>query len=189
MTMKKTGRFMAMLLVMLLTAALLAGCGSSGQAPASREETVKTEKPDKAEKPEKSEAPVPEEESEEESLPESQDDTDEAGSSEAAEETGGEAASQAEEDLVDGMHRDFKEAMDSYESFMMEYCDFMEKYNDDPANVSFLADYAEYMLKYAEFAEKFDKWESEDLNDTELAYYLQVQARVTARLAEVGGEI
>ena len=189
MTMKKTGRFMAMLLVMLLTAALLAGCGSSGQAPASREETVKTEKPDKAEKPEKSEAPVPEEESEEESLPESQDDTDEAGSSEAAEETGGEAASQAEEDLVDGMHRDFKEAMDSYESFMMEYCDFMEKYNDDPANVSFLADYAEYMLKYAEFAEIFDKWESEDLNDTELAYYLQVQARVTARLAEVGGEI
>ena len=41
------------------------------------------------------------------------------------------------------------------------------------------------MSKYADFADKFDKWESEDLNDAEMAYYIEVQTRVNKKLAEV----
>lgn len=89
--------------------------------------------------------------------------------------------------LVDGMRKDFKDAMDSYEAFIDEYVAFMKKYNDNPSDVSLLADYTKYMSKYADMVEKFDKWESEDLNDAELAYYIDVQARVSKKLLEVAG--
>lgn len=85
----------------------------------------------------------------------------------------------------DGLRTDFKEAIDSYETFMNEYCDFMKKYSDNPSDTSLLTDYTSYMSKYADFADKFDKWESEDLNDAEMAYYIEVQTRVNKKLAEV----
>ena len=56
-----------------------------------------------------------------------------------------------------------------------------------PSDVSLLADYTKYMSKYADMVEKFDKWESEDLNDAELAYYIDVQARVSKKLLEIAG--
>ena len=89
--------------------------------------------------------------------------------------------------LVDGMRKDFKDAMDSYEAFMDEYVAFMKKYSDNPSDVGLLADYTKYMSKYADMVEKFDKWESEDLNDAELAYYIDVQARVSKKLLQVAG--
>lgn len=77
-----------------------------------------------------------------------------------------------------------KEAMDSYETFMNEYCDFMEKYSKNPTDPSLIADYMSYMSKYDDFTKKFDQWGSEDLNDAELEYYIEVQTRVYERLAE-----
>ncbi len=41
------------------------------------------------------------------------------------------------------------------------------------------------MSKYADMCDKFDKWESQDLNTTEQAYYIDVQARVSKKLLEV----
>lgn len=82
------------------------------------------------------------------------------------------------------LRSDFKEAMDSYEDFMNDYADFMKKYKANPSDVSLLADYADYMTKYADMVEKFDKWESEDLSDAELAYYIDVQARVSKLLID-----
>lgn len=90
-------------------------------------------------------------------------------------------------ELVDGMRKDFKDAMDSYEAFMDEYVAFMKKYSDNPSDVGLLADYTKYMSKYADMVEKFDKWESENLNDAELAYYIDVQARVSKKLLDVAG--
>lgn len=84
-----------------------------------------------------------------------------------------------------GLRSDFKEAMDSYEAFMDEYVAFMKKYNANPSDLSLLMEYATFMGEYAEFVEDFSKWESEDMNDAELAYYLEVQARVTKKLAEI----
>lgn len=77
--------------------------------------------------------------------------------------------------------------MDSYEEFMNEYCDFMEKYSEsDGSDLSMLKYYAEYIKKYSEVSEKFDKWEDNDLNSEELDYYIDVQTRVSKRLLEVG---
>lgn len=87
--------------------------------------------------------------------------------------------------LVNGMRKDFKEAMDSYEAFMNEYVEFIKKYQSNPNDAKLLADYAKYMSKYADMCDKFDKWESQDLNATEQAYYIDVQARVSKKLLEV----
>ena len=84
----------------------------------------------------------------------------------------------------DGLRKDFKDAMDSYEVFMNEYCDFMETYSKNPTDPGLIADYMSYMSKYDDFTKKFDQWGSEDLNDAELEYYIEVQTRVYERLAE-----
>lgn len=85
---------------------------------------------------------------------------------------------------ANSLRPDFKEAMDSYEQFIDEYVAFMKKYAENPDDLTLLADYASYMSDYADMVEKFDKWESEDLNDAELSYYIDVQARVSKKLLE-----
>lgn len=84
-----------------------------------------------------------------------------------------------------GMRADVKEAIDSYETFMNDYCDFMTKYSESDDVVSMMTDYADYMSKYADMAQKFDDLENDDLNDAELSYYLEVQTRVNQKLANV----
>ncbi len=91
-----------------------------------------------------------------------------------------------DEELVDGMRPAFKEAMDSYEEYMMEYCDFMKKYSEsDGTDLSLLTDYADYMLKYADMTRDFEAWEDGDLNTAELSYYIDIQARISKKLLEV----
>lgn len=96
-----------------------------------------------------------------------------------------ESSKPTESNLVNGMKKDFKESMDSYEEFMDDYVAFMKKYQANPSDLGLLADYATFMSNYADMISKFDKWENEELNDTELAYYLEVQTRVTQKLLEV----
>lgn len=61
----------------------------------------------------------------------------------------------------------------------------MKKYSENPTDVELLAEYADYMSKYADAVDKFQKWNSEEMNDAEAAYYTKVQAGIAARLAEV----
>jgi len=90
-------------------------------------------------------------------------------------------------DKVDGMRIEFKEAMDSYEEFMDEYVDFMEKYSEsNGSDLKLITEYSEYMSKYSKMVEKFEKWEDEDLNSAETAYYLKIQSRVSKKLLEIG---
>ncbi len=90
------------------------------------------------------------------------------------------------ENLIDGMRPEFKKAMDSYETFMTDYVDFMKKFESNPDDLTLLADYADYISKYADFVEDFEKWEDEEMNTAETAYYIDVQARVSKKLLEVG---
>lgn len=84
------------------------------------------------------------------------------------------------------IRKEFKEAMDSYEKFIDEYVVFMKKYKaSNGTDLSLISDYSKYMTKYAEMMEKFEKWESSDMNTKEAAYYLEVQTRVTKKLLEV----
>ena len=80
---------------------------------------------------------------------------------------------------------EFKAAMDSYETFMNEYVDFMKKYQENPSDIRLIGDYADYVKRYSDFAEDFEKWEDEEMNTAETAYYIDVQARVSKKLLEV----
>lgn len=78
-----------------------------------------------------------------------------------------------------------KEAMDSYESFMNKYCDFMEKYTADGAPTSMLSDYLKMMSEYSETTKKLDDMDQSTWTDTDMQYYLEVMNRVNQRLASV----
>ena len=96
-----------------------------------------------------------------------------------------EKATSQDQPLINGMRPDFVEAMDAYEEFYMEYCDFLEEYNKNPSNLTLLAKYTELMTKATEMDQAFDKWENNDLNNEELKYYLDVHNRVMQRLLDV----
>lgn len=84
------------------------------------------------------------------------------------------------------MRPDFKKAMDSYEEFFDEYCDFMKKYSSsDGSDLTLLVDYATYTSKYAKMMKDFEAWEDEEMNDAETAYYIKVQNRINKKLLEV----
>lgn len=79
----------------------------------------------------------------------------------------------------------FKAAMDEYESFYAEYCDFLKKYADNPTDITLLSDYADMMSKAEEMDKAFEEWDEDDLNNEELKYYLDVNNRVMKMLADV----
>lgn len=90
--------------------------------------------------------------------------------------------------LVDGMRPEFKEAMDSYEAFYDEYCEFLQQYADNASDVSLLAEYMEFLNKAGEMEEKFEAWEG-DMNDDELKYYTEVHLRISQKLLETTTEM
>lgn len=86
--------------------------------------------------------------------------------------------------LVDGMRPEIKEALDSYEAFFDEYCNFMKKMKESPNDLSLLGDYTVYMTQYTETMEKIDALNNGSLNDAELKYYLEVVNRINVKLLE-----
>lgn len=78
-----------------------------------------------------------------------------------------------------------KKAIDSYESFMNNYIDFMKKYSESDDAVSMANDYAEYMEKYTKVVKDFDALKDNDLNDSELKYYLEVQNKINTDLISI----
>lgn len=79
---------------------------------------------------------------------------------------------------------EIKEAIDSYEAFVDEYCAFMIKYNEsDETNLTLLADYASFISKLYDMASKMDKLE-EDLTEAESFYYAEVSLRCTQKMLE-----
>lgn len=90
------------------------------------------------------------------------------------------------EEATDGLRPEFKAAMDSYEAFYNEYCDFMNAYMANPADLGLLTKYAEFASKTAEMDETFAAWDESEMSNEELQYYLDVNNRVMQKLLEVG---
>lgn len=85
----------------------------------------------------------------------------------------------------DNIDPNFKAAMDSYENFIDEYVAIVKKYSENPSDLELLSEYTDYMSKYADFLEDFEKWEKEEMNAAETAYYIEVQSRVSKKLLEI----
>ena len=92
-----------------------------------------------------------------------------------------------EGDLVNGLRPDFKEAMDAYEAFYDEYCEFMESYKENPTDMTLIVKYGELLVEMEKMNEAFEAWDEDELNDAELKYYLEVNNRVMQKLVDVAG--
>ena len=79
---------------------------------------------------------------------------------------------------------DARAAIDEYEKFIDEYIAFMTKYKDDGNPVSMLVDYTKMMKRYSDMTDKFSKLNDGSLSAEDSAYYLEVQTRVTQKLAD-----
>lgn len=101
-----------------------------------------------------------------------------------AEEKPAESAPAAEAPAQTSSSSSVREALDAYESFMNEYCDFMEDYKAQGSPVSMMGKYGETMTNYADMMKKFDAIDEGSLSPEDDAYYIDVQARVSKRLLE-----
>lgn len=90
-------------------------------------------------------------------------------------------------DAPDGVRREFKEAMDSYEAFYTEYGAFMKEYSENPTDLTLLSKYSDMLIKAEEMNEAFEAWDEDELNNEELKYYLDVNNRVMKMLVDVAG--
>ena len=83
---------------------------------------------------------------------------------------------------------DFKATMDSYETTINNYCDFMEKYNNagPEDTAAMLADYTSYLQQYTETIDALNSIDENSLSAADLAYYIEVNGRISQRLLEVG---
>ena len=61
----------------------------------------------------------------------------------------------------------------------------MKQYSANPTDMTLLTKYMELLGELQEMETAFDKWNSEDLNDAELKYYLDVNNRVMKMLVDV----
>ena len=89
------------------------------------------------------------------------------------------------ESSPDGIRPEFREAMDSYEAFYTEYCEFMESYSENPTDLTLIAQYADMLVKAEEMNKAFEAWDEDDLSSEELKYYLDVNNRVMQMLVDV----
>ncbi len=89
--------------------------------------------------------------------------------------------------LVDGHRPAFKEAMDAYEDFYTEYCDFLKEYRTNPTDSSLLTKYGDMVERAKEMDEVFEAWNDSDMNETELKYYIDVTNRVMQKLVDAMG--
>ncbi len=84
-----------------------------------------------------------------------------------------------------GISQEFKDLMDSYETFFDEYIAFMEKYSSTEDVTSLLTDYLNYLNRYTEMMEKLEQIDENELTDEEVVYYSQVMLRISEKLANL----
>ncbi len=81
---------------------------------------------------------------------------------------------------------DFKAVMDKYEAFFNEYVEFMKKYNANPTDAELLSSYSDYTQKYFDYMDELKNYGSDsDLSSADLAYYAEVNARISQKLLEI----
>lgn len=104
---------------------------------------------------------------------------------EVAEEPAATEEPTAEEKAPSGIRPEFKAAMDSYEAFYDEYFEFMEKYADNPTDMSMLLKYADMLKRVEDMQKKFEAWDESEMSDEELKYYIDVTARIEKKMIDI----
>ena len=156
--------FLVILMILLLIVMTLAsGCSKDNG-----------ESPDEA----SADAPAAEEEMEEQSEPSGTEDQSEPSDTEGQSEP---------EDTVDqseltGMRAEFQDTVDSYETLMDEYFEFMKSFDENDEDQ--MTEFNEIMSRYYEIIKQIDEWEKTGLSGEERVYLEEAYERVGEKQLE-----
>lgn len=93
-----------------------------------------------------------------------------------------------ETEEIEEVDPEFKAALDQYEAFIDDYCDFLEAYlkADTDTQLSMMEDYAAWMSQYAEVMDAVRTLDAcqDEMTPAQLSYYVEVTARVSQRMIE-----
>lgn len=85
----------------------------------------------------------------------------------------------------DGVTPSVKAALDEYETFMNQYCDFMEEYIGSGYSVNMMSNYSKFLSQYNKVSSKFRAIDTTTFTAADSAYYAEVVARTTERLSKI----
>ena len=80
---------------------------------------------------------------------------------------------------------EFKKTMDDYEAWFDHYCEVMKAYNENPTDPELLTEMTDLISEEAEMLEQMEAMDQSEMSKAELAYYLEVTARIEKKLLEV----
>ena len=80
---------------------------------------------------------------------------------------------------------EFKQTMDDYEAWFDHYCEVMKKYEENPSDLELLTEMTDLLSEETVMLDELDKMDQSEMNAAELAYYLEVTARIEKKLLEV----
>ena len=75
--------------------------------------------------------------------------------------------------------------MDDYEAWFDHYCDVMKRYKEDSTNLELLSEMTDLLTEETTMLEQMENMDQSEMNSAELAYYIEVTARIEKKLLEV----
>ena len=85
----------------------------------------------------------------------------------------------------DEISPEFKKTMDDYEAWFDHYCEVMKKYQEDPSDMELLTEMTSLLSEETEMLDQMENMDESEMTNAELAYYLEVTARIEKKLLEV----
>ena len=80
---------------------------------------------------------------------------------------------------------EFKKTMDDYEAWFDHYCEVMKEYNENPSDLELLSEMTDLLTEETTMLEQMENMDQSEMNTAELAYYIEVTARIEKKLLEV----
>ena len=80
---------------------------------------------------------------------------------------------------------EFKKTMDDYEAWFDHYCEVMKKYQENPSDMEILTEMTSLLSEEVEMLDQLENMDESEMTNAELAYYLEVTARIEKKLLEV----
>ena len=80
---------------------------------------------------------------------------------------------------------EFKKTMDDYEAWFDHYCEVMKKYQENPSDIELRSEMSSLITEETTMLEQMENMDESEMNTAELAYYIEVTARIEKKLLEV----
>lgn len=80
---------------------------------------------------------------------------------------------------------EFKKTMDDYEAWFDHYCEVMKRYKENPSDLELLSEMTDLLTEETAMLEELENMDQSEMNAAELAYYIEVTARIEKKLLEV----